>query len=195
MNVIRRPAMTLEQFLAWEERQEARYEFDGFAPVLMAGGTEAQADIQANILAALRTRLRGQPCRVYGSDLKVRVAGRIRYPDAFVVCGRRQRDRRVVDDPIIVFEILSESTEHTDLIEKNEEYRATPSIQRYVLLQQTHIAGIVFVREPDGRWVSHILDGTDAVLDLPEIEARVPLGELYADMELASSPAAPETQS
>lgn len=187
MNVVRRAAMTLDQFLAWEERQEARYEFDGFRPVLMAGGTEAQSEIQKNILVALGNRLRGRPCRVHGSDLKIRVAGRIRYPDAFVVCGPRQRGRTVVDDPVIVFEILSESTEHTDLIEKNEEYRATPSIGRYVLLQQTHIAGIVFAREPDGRWISQVLDGADAVLELPEIEVQLPLGEFYADMDLASS--------
>ena len=194
MNVIRRRTMTPEQFLAWEERQERRYEFDGFAPVLMVGSTEEHSDIQANILAALRPRLRGKPCRVHGSDLKIKVGGSIRYPDAFVVCSPRQRGRKVVDDPVIVFEILSGSTEHTDLIEKNEEYRATPSIQSYVLLQQTHIAGIVFARGPEGSWVSQVLDGADAVLDLPEIDTQLLLGELYADMDIAGRTETPSVE-
>src|SRR4051812_4014709 len=81
------PPMTLSEFLAWEERQELRYEFDGFAPVAMTGGTRAHETIQMNLAAALVGRLRGGPCRAYGSNLKIEVAGRIRYPDAFVTCG------------------------------------------------------------------------------------------------------------
>ena len=193
MNVLRRPVMTLEQFLDWEERQEERYEFNGFEPVLMAGGTEEQADIQSNILAALNPRLRGTSCRVVGSDLKIRVMGRARYPDAFVICSPRERGRTVVTDPVIVFEILSESTQHTDLVEKNEEYRETPSIQRYVILEQTHIGGIVFVRSADGQWTSSALNGPEAVLDLPEIAVSLKLGELYAGMDLdaANAPTEP----
>lgn len=186
MNVLRRPTMTLEQFLDWEERQEAKYEFNGFEPVLMAGGTEEQAEIQSNIVIALGGRLRGHRCRVIGSDLKIKVIGRIRYPDAFVVCSPRERGRTVVPDPVIVFEILSESTQHTDLVEKNDEYRETPSIQRYIILEQTHIGGIAFVRSEDGRWTSSTLNGPEAVVDLPEIGISLPLGEFYAGMSLTA---------
>jgi hypothetical protein len=118
--------MTLEQFLDWEERQEAKYEFNGFEPVLIGGGTEEQAEIQANILIALGSRLQGYRCRVLGSDLKIKVMERIRYPDAFVVRSPRERGRTVVTDPVIVFEIVSDSTQHSDLVEKNDEYRETP---------------------------------------------------------------------
>ena len=186
MNVLRRATMTLEQFLEWEERQEAKYEFNGFEPVLMAGGTEEQAEIQSNIVVALGSRLRGHRCRVLGSDLKIKVMGHIRYPDAFVVCSPRERGRKVVTDPVIVFEILSESTQHTDLVEKNEEYRETPSIQRYIILEQTHIGGIAFVRSDDGRWTSSALDGPEAVVELPEIGISLPLGEFYSGMNLAA---------
>ena len=71
MNLAVRKPMTLAEFLAWEERQEQRYEFDGSEPVAMAGGTATHADIQANITTALRSRLRGKPCKFYGSDLKI----------------------------------------------------------------------------------------------------------------------------
>jgi hypothetical protein len=65
--------MTVADFLAWEERQELRWEFDGFAPVAMTGGTEAHEIIQINLVNALTNRLRGTPCRAYGSNLKIRV--------------------------------------------------------------------------------------------------------------------------
>jgi Uma2 family endonuclease len=94
MNVALRQKMTLQQFLAWEERQEARHEFDGFWPVAMAGGTAAHAAIQRNLLIALGTRLRGQACQPYGSDLKVLVDGRVRYPVPSSSARSRRRPRQ-----------------------------------------------------------------------------------------------------
>jgi len=67
MNVALRQTMTMEQFLAWEDRQELRHEFDGFQPVAMTGGTAAHAAILRNILVSLTSRLRGQPRQPYGS--------------------------------------------------------------------------------------------------------------------------------
>ncbi len=187
MNVALRQPMTLEQFLAWEERQELRYEFDGFQPVAMAGGTFAQSSIQRNLLFALTGGLRGKPCQPHGSDLKIEVAGRIRYPDAFVVCTPAAPKDTVVRDPAVVFEILSESTAKTDLIDKNAEYRATPSIRRYVILEQTHAAAIMFARK-DEDWISEVVAGVDAILRMPEIGVEIPLAELYDGVGLADDP-------
>jgi len=72
--------MTVESFLAWEERQELRYEFDGIRPVGMADGTYAHAQIQFGLAQALVSRLRGKPCRAVGSELKVRTGGGTRHP-------------------------------------------------------------------------------------------------------------------
>jgi Uma2 family endonuclease len=123
--------MSLEAFLAWEERQELRWEFDGFEPVAMTGGTSEHSAIQRNVLIAVGGRLRGKPCQVYTADLKIAVAGSIRYPDAFVVCSPLPRGTRVVTDPVIVFEVLGPSTASTDIGVKNQENRDTPSIRRY----------------------------------------------------------------
>jgi len=79
MNVVVRKPMTLDEFLAWEECQELRYEFDGFRPVAMTGGTFAHSSIQRNLIVELSNRLRGKPCQPHGSHLKIEVAGRIRY--------------------------------------------------------------------------------------------------------------------
>ena len=186
MSAALQPTMTLAEFLDWENHQPMKYEFDGFQPVAMTGGTAAHAFIQVNLIGALRDRLRGGPCRAVGSELKIQLAGRIRYPDAFVVCSPVPVDATVVTEPVIVFEILSASTSDTDRIEKNREYRDTPSIQRYVILEQTLQAATVFSRDGDD-WVGHILIG-DVDLPLPEIAAAVPLGELYEGLTFPSDP-------
>ena len=177
MNVVLRKPMTLEAFLAWEERQELRYEFDGFQPVAMTGGTSEHSAIQRNLITALTNRLRGKACQPHGSELKIAVAGSIRYPDAFVVCSPVPRGATVVTDPVVVFEVLSPSTSTTDRIVKNQEYRDTPSIQRYVMLEQDRQAATVFARAGDD-WVGHVVSG-DAVLAMPEIGIELPLAELY----------------
>jgi Uma2 family endonuclease len=150
-----RKAMTLEAFLAWEERQELRYEFDGFEPHAKTGGTAEHATIQRNLITALTNRLMGTTCRPYTSNLKIQAARSIRYPDAFVCCTPLPRGALVVTDPVVVFEILRTGTAHIDLGAKNEEYRDTPSIRRYVILAQDREQATVFERVADD-WVGHI---------------------------------------
>ncbi len=173
---LRRP-MTVSEFLEWEERQDLRWEFDGFAPVAMTGGTLGHGVIQANLMMALGVRLRGTPCRAVGSDVKIVVSGSVRYPDAFVFCTPITRTATVAESPVVVFEVLSPSTSSTDFIVKNEEYRDTPSIERYVMLAQDRPAATVFARV-DGDWVGHVMSG-DTVLAMPEIGIEIPLAELY----------------
>ena len=190
MSAALRPVrMTLSEFLAWEEGQELRWEFDGFEPVAMTGVTGAHATIQANIIVSLGGRLRGSPCRIYGSDLKIEAAGSIRYPDAFVACTPVAANATVVREPVVVFEILSPSTAGTDRIVKNREYAATPSIRRYVMLEQDRIAATVFHRQ-DGDWVGHLV-GPHDTLHLPEIGVELPLAELYEGVEVLPDPPFP----
>ena len=181
MSAALKPAMNLEAFLDWESRQDIRYEFAGFQPVAMTGGTWNHAAIQRNLIGLLYNRLRGHRCQAFGSELKIQAGHSIRYPDAFVVCSPAPPGSHVVTDPVIVFEILSESTSYIDRIEKNREYRDTPSIQRYVILEQTKPAATVHARVGDA-WVVDVLVG-DATLDLPEIEAALSLTELYEGVE------------
>ena len=179
--------MTLAEFLAWEEQHELRFEFDGCEPVAMTGGTIAHGQITFDLRTALTTRLAGTPCRPLGPNVKIIVDGRTRYPDAFVVCRPVDPAASIADDPVVVFEVLSEGSIETDLVDKNREYRATASIRRYVVLQQIHQVAIVFARRADG-WLSEIVSGDDAILDLPEIGISIPLHELYANTGLPDAP-------
>jgi Uma2 family endonuclease len=193
MNVALKRPWTTEQFLAWEERQELRYEFDGFQPVAREGGTAAHSAIQRNLIFALTGGLRGKPCRPHGSEfkpcrphgseLKIKVADRsICYPDAFVVCTTVPPRATVVSDPVAIFEVLSESSATDDFVTKNAEYRATPSVKRYVILEQAKAAAAVFSRKGDD-WVADLLTGNDAILRMPEIGLDIPLSEIYTDVE------------
>jgi Uma2 family endonuclease len=185
MDVALRRPMRLEEFLRWEERQDRRFEFDGFQPAAMTGGTRAHAFIQRNLAISVGGRLRSKSCQFAGSDLKVEVDGSIRYPDGFVVCTPGPLRSTVVRDPVVIFEVLNESTSTTDRITKNREYAATPSVQRYVMLEQDRIAATVFARAGQD-WVGHILLD-DAVLAMPEIGIEVPLAELYDGIDLTAS--------
>lgn len=189
MNLALRRSMTMADFLAWESRQDLRYEFDGVQAVAMTGGTAAHSAIQRNLAISIGGRLRGTPCQFHGSDLKVQVAGSIRYPDGLVVCMPLPPGATLVHDPVVIFEVLSDSTAVTDRIVKNREYEATPSVRRYVMLEQDRVAATVFVRD-GADWVGHLLTGEAAVLALPEIGLSPPLAELYEGVELAGDAAA-----
>ncbi len=181
MNASLRKPMTLHEFLAWERRQDLRYEFDGFAPIATTGGTFEHAIIQANLIGALGSRLRGKPCRVLGSELKIAVAGSVRYPDVFVICSPVPRGTQMIDDPVVVFEILSHSTAVTDRVVKNREYRDTKSVRRYVMLEQFRPAATAFERAGDD-WIGHVLE-SPAVLLMPEIGIELPLPEIYEGVQ------------
>jgi Uma2 family endonuclease len=182
MGAVLHKTMTLAEFLAWEERQEQRYEFDGFQPVAMTGGTDTHEAIGGALRALLREGLRGKPCRVRGPTMKIEVVGRIRYPDAFVYCKPVAPSEQIIREPVVVFEILSPSTSRIDRIAKLREYQATDSIQRYVILEQDSIAATVFARE-GGLWTARALTDGD-ILAMPEIGIELPLAAIYSDVDL-----------
>ncbi|MGH6851864.1 MAG: Uma2 family endonuclease [Methylocella sp.] len=135
MNLTLSKPMPLPEFLEWESRQEFHYEFDGLEPVAMTGGTRAHATIQRDLAVSLSRKLRRKPSNFLGGDLKIEAAARVRYPNGFVGCSPGPNTSTIVTGPAVVFEILSESASSADRIEKHEDYRATPSIQRYVILE------------------------------------------------------------
>jgi Uma2 family endonuclease len=173
--------MTLADFLAWEDRQPDRWEFDGFRPVAMTGGTVAHVAIGGNIRLELGNRLRGSGCEPFGPNSRIIVAGRVRYPDALVTCSAQDRKATIITDPVIVFEVLSDSTGYTDTFEKLREYSATPSIRRYVVVHQDHVAAILYAR--DGSRVVVETVGPGGTLDLPDIGIALPLDDLYRGVE------------
>lgn len=179
---------TVDEFLAWEEGQEERYEFVGGVITLMAGGTENHDLIGVNATSALNQRLRGSPCRVHGSSLKVRSpAGAVMYPDAFVRCGPGQALRTVVDDPVLVVEVLSPGTQQADLTEKRWAYQAIETLQAILFVAADKPRVELATRGPEGSWVSRHFIGPETTIPLDFLRIDLPLADLYAGADLAAA--------
>jgi Uma2 family endonuclease len=183
--------LSLEGFLAWEERQKLRYERVGGVVRAMAGGTRAHDTIAGNLRFSLRQQVRRRGCQDFGSDVKVvSPRGDVMYPDVTVRCGRRDDRATTVEDPILVAEVLSESTS------KRLAYKSIPSLRVILYVAQDQARVDVVRRGADGRWDDgEPAVGLDAVLALPELGIDLPLAELYADTDVAERGGGPAEES
>jgi Uma2 family endonuclease len=179
------PAMTRDQFFDWAEAQNARYEFDGFEPVAMTGGTLNHNGIALNIHRALHARLRGTGGRPWGLDAGVATIGdNVRYPDGVVTCSPTQGGNRLVPSPVVVFEVISPTSSHVDRIVKVREYAAVTSIRRYVIVESASVGLTVHERQNEGQKWTVTTVMADDILSLPEIGVEVPIAELYDGIDL-----------
>lgn len=194
MNVaLRQPSMTRDQFLYWVQTQEGRYEFDGFQPVAMTGGTANHSRIIRNLHVALSARLRGTGCEALGPDAGLATIGdTVRYPDGLVTCTKFPGSALLIPGVIVVFEVLSPTSGRIDRIDKLIEYRAVPSIRRYVILEYRSADLTVFSRvDGTADWTAGALTA-DKALDMPELGISVPVAEFYEGVDLPGSPATDE---
>ncbi len=184
MNVMLRPGWTLEQFLAWEERQPTRYEFDGKNVIDMNGSTVRHQMICGNLHAILHGHFRAHPGQVL-LPTQIRTGSAVRYPDVAVALASQALDHRHVIDPVILFEVTSPSTELTDMTFKVDEYTSLSSLARYVVLAQSAMLILVFTRAGE-RWeLTKLRDGS---LDLPEIGLALSLDDIYAGVTFETEP-------
>jgi Uma2 family endonuclease len=152
-----RPRYTYSEYLALEQASNVKHEFHQGEIYAMAGGTPEHAALAGNVIALLSVQLRDKPCRVYTSDLRVRVlaTGLATYPDVTVVCGTREidpEDANTVINPIVLVEVLSPRTADYDRIEKRENYKQIPSLRDVVLVDHQERLVEVWTRDEEGRW-------------------------------------------
>lgn len=155
----------------------------------MAGGSMPHSEIKVSILSLLRAGVNRQRCRVLDSGFRIRVAatGLQTYPDASVICGAPEFGlgrRDCFENPIVIVEVLSESTQAYDRGEKFEHYKRIPSLREYVLAWQTRPRVEVFRRQPDGAWTASVFDGEDSAVSLESIGVALRVGDIYAGIEL-----------
>jgi Uma2 family endonuclease len=180
--VLDRP-WTTESFLAWEDRQEGKHEFDGHGIIQLTGGTLAHQRIVFNLCATLLGLL-GDRALTVVQEMRLRIGARVRYPDVVVCAGPLAQTTRTLDDALVIFEVLSDDTATTDRVDKLIDYAAVPSLRCYVLLEQTAIAATLFQREPRGVWIAS--PHTDGALMLPGLDLDLPLAELYRGLSFAT---------
>ena len=181
--------ISVEDYLRGELSSPIKHEYIGGVVYTMAGARNAHNMIKDNNLVFLHPRLRGGSCRAHGSDTKVRVQlsnqTRFYYPDDSVVCEPNSQNDSFQDKPIVIFEVLSKSTRRIDEGEKKDAYLTIPSLRVYVLVEQDSPAVIVFRRTSAG-FMREVHEGLDAMLSLSEIEAELPLAEVYDGVEFTA---------
>jgi Uma2 family endonuclease len=178
---------TLDAFLAWEDEQTERYEFlDGLVRML-TGGTEDHDRLSVNLIALLRNALRGGPCSVHASNLKVvsRAGNASMYSELFVRRGPREGKRTRIEEAIVAVEVLSPSTAKNDLTRKRRAYTLLPSMRVVVYASQDEPRFDLVRRRADGGFDDEVVEGLQGVLELPEIEIRLAMAEIYEDTEVA----------
>jgi Uma2 family endonuclease len=164
---------TVEEFLAWEDRQEGRHEFDGERIIAMTGGSVAHQKIVFNLVRTLLHLL--DPAAFDAVfEMRVRLAGWIRYPDVLVYPGHLDHALKILADAIVIFEVLSDVTARIDRLDKLQEYRLLPSLRRYVLLEQVTPRAVTFAR--DASWQEQVV--IDGVLAMLEIGVDLPMADL-----------------
>jgi Uma2 family endonuclease len=175
--------ISVQDYLSGEETSPVKHEFLGGVVHAMSGATNRHNAIAVSIIVALGSRLRGHPCQPFNSDTKVRIRladhTRFYYPDAMVVCQSNPPDDPFQDQPVILAEVLSDSTRRTDLVEKRDAYLTIPSLQTLMFIEPDQPSALVLRRQPDGSFASEVHSGSEAVIALPEIAAELPLAEVY----------------
>ena len=185
-----RQAWTVQQFFAWQERQDERYELVGGFPLkLMASASNAHDDIVVNLVGELRARLRGGPCRPFTADGSVETfPGQIRRPDAGVDCGRRDPNDRKAAEPRLVAEVLSPSTRDFDAFAKLAEYQAVETMAHILLVEPNGAEVALWSRNEAGAWIASRVEGLDGAVQLPAIGAVLAMSEIYDGIAFPTGP-------
>ena len=176
--------MGVEQFLAWADGREGRWELVDGVPMAMAGARTRHDQVVVNALASLRPQLRGSSCRVFTGDTGVVVpAGNVRRPDLGIDCGPYDPEALAAGTPKLVVEVLSPSTRQIDVLRKLDEYRALPTIDYVLMIDPGVIQVLLWSRENDG-WSSMVFEDLAARIELPNLEVSLSLSTLYEDVVL-----------
>jgi Uma2 family endonuclease len=145
--------LTIEEYLKLEESATIRHEYVGGEVFAMVGATKRHNRIIGNIFGRLWEAARGGDCRVYSESVKLRVADDvIYYPDVMVACGPEGDDPLIEDDPCLVVEVVSPSTETTDRREKLAAYKRMPGLRAYLIVSQGRRWVESHLRSDDGVW-------------------------------------------
>jgi Uma2 family endonuclease len=180
--------MSVEEYLELDRSSlDARYEYIDGVVTLLAGGTTNHSRISINVVSLLQAALRGSPCEVFNSDLRVSISGtRYVLPDASVSCepgDLEGGEYDIIYSPRVIVEVLSPSTEAIDRGRKFRYYQSCSSIQEYVLISTQELAVDVYRRASGNLWTLHPF-GPGDVVALKSIDISIPLEALYENVTM-----------
>jgi Uma2 family endonuclease len=180
--------VTPEQYLAQERLAECKSEYFQGEVFAMSGASPRHVWIAVNVSAEFRQQLKGKLCRVSASDLRLRVtsAGLYTYPDVMVVCGEPQYaedPKDTVLNPVLIVEVLSESTRNYDRGRKFQYYRELPSLIEYLTIEQDQPRVEHWTRQSGDHWDFVEYRDLAQSIQLTSIDCVLPLAEIYDKIE------------
>lgn len=182
---------TPEEYLVMESAAEFKSEYYQGEMFALAGGSVNHNRIVGNLFGKLNQKFFNGPCEVFTSDMRVWIEAKqaFTYPDISVVCGKLElypdRDDTILN-PVVIIEVLSESTEGFDRGRKFEMYRALPSLREYILIDQYKIHVEQFSVGEGGKWVLTEYNQESDVLRFSSIDFQIPVQEIYHRVEFPS---------
>ncbi len=177
--------LTPEEYLEIERKAEFRSEYYAGEMFALADASNQHNLIAGNIFAAFHGQFIDRSCNVFQSDMRVKISktGLYTYPDVVAVCGEELFDdnhRDLLLNPVVIVEVLSESTEADDRGEKFEHYQRIESLAEYLLVAQEPHRIERYVRQTAGQWLYSDAHGAEDVLTLETIDCRLALKDVYA---------------
>lgn len=181
---------TPEEYLALELTSEERHEYIDGDIVPMVGGMPNHNRIVSNFYAALNFALKRKPYDVFVTDQRLWIPKRriYTYPDVMVVQGALQLQegrRDTLTNPVMIAEVLSESTQAYDQGEKFKAYRTIPGFQEYVLIDQYSLHIEQYTKTEPRHWLFSEYDGKEALLQLASLPFEISLADIYDKVDFA----------
>ncbi len=181
------PLYSPQDYFILEEKAGYKSEYRQGRIVSMAGASADHNRITGNLFNALSNIISARPCEVFMSDLRLWVEARdlYTYPDLMVVCGGPQflpGRTDTVTNPLLIVEVLSESTAGYDRGEKFHAYWTLASLQEYVLVDQYRLRVEYFRQMSEKEWLLRVLTRPDDLLHLESVGASIPLSQIYRNV-------------
>lgn len=181
---------SLAEYLALESESEVKYEYWNGEVFAMSGGTLEHDRVLGNLFDLLRRQLEDKDCRPFTNNMQIKVpaAPPYRYADGSVVCGKLEIERFNGNDlllnPLLIFEVLSPSTEAYDRGDKFTFYKSILSFREYLLIAQHRPHVTHYLRQAEGSWSYEELNDLSSSLYLATLDCTLKLAEIYREVDL-----------
>lgn len=192
MQVQKETRLSLADYLSLEEETNEKYEYYNGYVYAMAGGSYEHNTITMNISSEINLKLKGKSCQIMNSDTKLYLENKNSYvyPDAMIICGEKEPAENLkgaFKNPVVIIEVLSESTEAYDRGDKFDLYRELPSLRHYILVKQDEAKIHIYSRQSStSLWNIRTVEGLENSLDIELSETLtlyIPLADIYDRIE------------
>ena len=180
--------ITEKEYLVFEAKSKIKHEYMDGEIFAMAGATRRHNLATTNVSTELNLQLRETDCEVYASDFRVKIReGHHVYPDVAVACDDilTENNDTTLLNPIVVFEVLSKSTESRDRGDKAEDYFRLDSLQDYILVSQNRVRVEHFAKQTNSEWTLKIYENPDDEIELKSLNCKIKLELIYLKIKLS----------